>query len=103
MLTVPTVGVPPATPLTDQVTTLVEVPLTVAANCVLPDAGSVIALGKIKTPLTMNGAVVAIVPRGVVTEISPVVAPCGTNAATDTRLTVTIVAVTPLKETELTP
>jgi len=72
---VPTVLFPPLTPLTDHVTEVFEVPLTLALNCCLPPVLTLALVGLMLTPtlvevsglMVMERSAVAVLPLESVT------------------------------------
>ena len=51
VLIVPSVALPPATPFTDHVTAVFDVPLTVAVNCVAGSPGRAVAVAGVSATL----------------------------------------------------
>ena len=78
-VTVPTVELPPAIPFTLHEKLMPGFPLSVAANCRVVVIRTTSPGGsRLRTPMTLNDVGELPAPRGVVTRMSPVVAPAGT-------------------------
>ena len=100
---VPTVELPPVTPLTLHVTAAFEVLVTVAVNCCTPAAGTWAVGGETVTTTVSTKTVklleLTAVPVLVVTLMGPEVAPPGTTAVTEVEVELLTLAAVPPKVT----